>query len=156
VLPVAAGPVLAGHADGAIKEFAHRAAARLVWLDQAGRIDVVFGALPPRRLDRARRDQPRELGERGAGQCINVPRLQITARRRAGRAFEYLAHGRLGHRRVEESSAGKSRLDRLAHVHYSPLLARRGMAQTRRMPQVRAGAAPVRAGATERWPAAAT
>src|SRR3954470_17359745 len=58
-----------------------------------------------------------DLLERLPGQCINVPRLQIAVRCRAGRAFDQLTDVVRIDWLVEEPTARDTRVDRFKDVH---------------------------------------
>ena len=117
VLPIAAGAILAPHADRLIERGADLVAARLVRLFQIARVDVVFGALAARQHFRPCTHQRLELFEFFARQRMHAPGLQVAARRRARRALENVADDCLGDRGGQEGPAGISGGYGVAHVH---------------------------------------
>src|SRR5262249_23644576 len=116
--------VLPCDADRFVQQLADLEAPRMERLLQRRRVDLVLGALAPRQQLGVCRDTGLELGERRAGEHLDMPGLEIAAGRRARSAIENVANrGKRNGGRKERPARIPGR-DRVAYIHEnrSPLL----------------------------------
>src|SRR5690242_1112280 len=83
-----------------------------LWIDRIFSVDAAGIAA----VDRGR-DFSFEFGKRRAGQRVDLPGLQIAARRRARRSHDQIAHQRRVDRLIEKPAAGHPGVDGFEYVH---------------------------------------
>jgi hypothetical protein len=121
VLAITRRAVLAGNAERAIEQCADLEAPGVVGFLERRRIDLVFGSLPARIGGRVRADAGLEIFERGAGERVDPPRLEIAARWSARSTLQDFAHGRARHRGRKKGPATEPGRDGVTNVHEGSL-----------------------------------
>src|SRR5262249_41931906 len=109
--------------ERAIELHAMMIATRFVGLPHRFRIDRIFRVFMARIAagDRGR-DLRSKLGERRAGDCVDLPRLQIAARGRARGTRDQVADERGIDRPIEKPAAGDTGIDGFKHIHGTAVL----------------------------------
>src|SRR5262249_19235382 len=140
------GGIVAADAERAVKLHAVLLAAALVGRPHGFGIDRIFGLVVPRiaAVDIGG-GLALEVGERRAGERIDLPRLQIAAGGGAGGPRDEIAHDVRLDRFVEKGAASDAGVDGFEHVHGMITRAARErrsytIAAERRMPRIAAPA----------------